>query len=1168
MRQNKFLICVCLFALVSLVCLFLLSIIVWLPPSFTLAGHDSGLPLNTKQFLLSRLYAWDDRLGFGLDNSANFGSLTIHFFDWLSSVIAGTSYAGNFVSLSFWLGLIFLSALIFAYQLKSIFGKPFVFILPFLVTFNFYIFQSVFMLERAKFGVFSATLISLAVFIRMQDRKLSVVTASVLSALIFSIFNGGGWFGITLYGGVVVILMVLILISLLKGLANSNFTDFKRISFFIGLSIILYFFLNAYSIIAYLQNFISADAPRLLQESSVESHIDWLRYVSRSTSLINLLRLFGVPDWYGEPNELIQVNISHPYAALYFNNKVLELASFIFPLLSFASFLLAKTKKQKQILSVFGFFTLLEIVFAAGSNSPFGFFYEFLMNHMPGFFLFRSAFYKFGVFYLFGMTVLFTFTVSLLIEKFINLFPNISIRFKNIVLFSLTFLIIGLWLSYHFVLFEPTKIFAWKVDQSTKMQTPDYIYKFDKFINEGNFADKRVLMIPPVNPEWESDAYNWGYWSLSPLPYALSSVRTLSNWHGLTSEELNLVDNLYNSIRINDEKSFSEQAANLNVGYILIRLDVLTDSEWSASEGADSYKAIITSFKTVSPVAQFGQWELYKLNSAIPMQVYTISAVNLTSDNFVSLVGQYFNQGHTIGLTDKKKYSQLDSISSNKVYAYDCLSCFLEKQVRLKILPDPVVLPGSVLYHFKEVREQKILNQSKDLRSKIANDLGFVLTRSAEQKKMLDLSVKEERLLNNAGVIRSYLSDIYSVVQSSKDYANDFELVSQILDFLNPVERVISDYMKTNVSSTHSHRFGEEMLGILWDINKIEDYFTPLLQDRERWSNEKVYKLTFPEPGNYNLSFSSKAFPKTLEGKVILPKEIKFMRDQGDKGNDERLLNLTEDKKNWLSVDLGFQDNGEGKLILYFEELPNLFSVEENQTEKFPFGSLGCLNGHIKNFDKKRAYEILISKTDRLRQVTAILRDKNKSYSDFHGFLKGEDLFEVPAVASGEFSRYVYFPSAVASSTYLYICSDDKNPPIIDKIVVREFFAPSALIIKKSDLSLPTFPSLNYTRINPISYIGEINEADNSFVLVFNEKINNLWKLSVSNGNGGWEVVTKHFMIDGYANGWFLDKGQARKFKIEYTPQVWFYIGSIISVTALLLSVLWLIIKNFKNKKI
>ena len=1160
--SNNFLFLCVLYTVVLLIGLFVLCLS-WLPPGYALVGHDSGLPLDSKEFLKTRLLAWDDRLGFGLDNSANFGSLTIHFFDLLSSLIAGVPYAGNFISLFFWLGLILFSGFIFAYQLKDIFGKPFVFILPVLLTFNFYIFQSVFMLERAKFGIFSAILISLAVFLRMQDRKLPIVTSAVITAFVFSIFNGGGWFGITLYGGLVIILAVLIFTSFIRGLVDHNFDEFKRTFKFIGLSLILYFLLNAYAIVSYLPNFLSTDAPRLLQESSAESHKDWLRYVSRSTSFLNLFSLFGVPDWYSEINDPNRINLSHAYASVYLSNKSLVLISFIFPILTFASLLLAKHKKQKQIIGFFGLVTLLEIVFAAGSNSPFGLFYEFLIDNVPGFFIFRSAFYKFGVFYMLGMMVMFAFTLSFLIEKLVSkIRGSTTYWIGNISHLLLLLLVLGLWLSYHFVLFDSQKVFAWKVDQSTKMQVPAYIYDFAKFVEENHLSEKRVLMVPPVNQDWQSDAYNWGYWSLSPAPFALSSVRTVSNWHGLTSEELNLVDSLYNFIKVKDEKSFLELASRLNIGYILIRQDVLTDSKWSASEKPDNYKAILESFKTVSPLASFGPWELYQLNSATPMQAYTTFSGNLTADNYVILVNKLFTNQHTIGLSDRKKYPEIDNITSNKVYAYDCLSCLLERQAHLKPLPDVIILPGSLFYQFKEAREQEVLIQSKSSRSKIADYLGFISTRTAELKRMLDLSIKEERLLDNMGVIRLYLGKMYSEIESSEDASVDFELLNQLLDYLNPVEREISDYLKTSVSKTRSHRFGEEMLGILWDINRIKEYFASILGDRKRFSNEKFYKVTFPEAGNYNLLFSSETFPRTAEGQLLVPKQVKFI-----KGMDEKLLKLTEDTEGWFSADLGYQDKADVKLFLYFEELPNLFNVEETGLEKFPFGELGCFNGHIKNFDRKMAYEVLISKTNRLGIVTAIFRDKNKLYSEEHGFLKGEDLFEVPASAPGEFSKYIYFPSSYAKDIVLYVCGDDKIVPSIEKIVVREFFSPSAIIVKKSSLVVQTPPGVNFRRVNPTSYVGEVQQATNPFIFIFNEKINPLWRLTISNDSGGWETVDKHFMIDGYANGWLMEKGQARKFKIEYIPQSWFLIGSIISASVFLLSVFWLIYSTIGFKK-
>ncbi|MFA5880528.1 MAG: hypothetical protein WC860_10250, partial [Candidatus Margulisiibacteriota bacterium] len=50
----------------------------WIPDGFIIAGHDSGLALDAVSFLKTRFFAWDDRIGFGTDNSAHFGSIVLH----------------------------------------------------------------------------------------------------------------------------------------------------------------------------------------------------------------------------------------------------------------------------------------------------------------------------------------------------------------------------------------------------------------------------------------------------------------------------------------------------------------------------------------------------------------------------------------------------------------------------------------------------------------------------------------------------------------------------------------------------------------------------------------------------------------------------------------------------------------------------------------------------------------------------------------------------------------------------------------------------------------------------------------------------------------------------------------------------------------------------------
>lgn len=1152
---DKFLPFVILWVFFVLVGVFVLAF-TWLPPGYTLAGHDSGLPLSAKQFLSTRLYAWDGRLGFGLDNSANFGSLTVHFFDWLSASIAGVPYAGNYVSLFFWLGLIFLSGSIFSYQLKDAFGKPFVFLLPVFLTFNFYIFQSVFMLERAKFGIFAATLIALAVFVRMQDKKLSVLASALVSSIVFSIFNGGGWFGVTLYAGVALILGILLFVGFIRGLVNDNFAEFRKTLFFIILSAVFYLILNAYSILPYLKNFLEVDALQLIRDPSSENNKGWLAYVSRAASFLNLFRFLGIPDWYGEINK---ANPSHPYASFYLNNTAMTAISFVFPVLSFAGFLLAKTREQKKLLAIFGLIALIEVIFTAGSKPPFGFLYEFLMDYIPGFFILRSAFYKFGIFYSFGMSVLLAFTLSALIQKLSDLVRHA----KTVVLFLCTFIVLVLWFSYHWVLFDPAMVFSWKTDQTTKIKVPEYIFDFANWVEKNRLDDKRVFLLPPPNQDWQNDAYDWGYWSLAPVTSTITSAKVLSNWHALTSEELNLVERLYDFVKENDKENFLQLAGRLNIGYVLLRQDVLVDSSWSSSERPEVYRAVMESFENVNRLEVFGEWELYQIESTAPRQVYAVSSINLAPDNFISLVNNFFTDGHTVGFFAKESYEGITNLSSNEVDVYDCLSCLLEKQARLKSFPEVTILPNSLFFNFKAKQEQKLLAQNRDPKSKIGDYLGLVLRRAAELGAMVDLSVKEQYLIENMEMIRRYLRGLYSELQTSGKNAYDFELLKQVLDFLNQVEREFNDQVSGDVAKTRSHQFGEQALGILWDISRVKEFFTPLLGDTDRWATEKVYKVGFLESGEYTLFFSSEAFPRNIEGNIIFPKIIKFIKNK-----EEKILEFTHNKKDWFSLDIGYQEKGDADLVLYFEKPPNLFSIEGSGLESFPFGKAACYRGGIKNFDRRRVYQILVSKTDRLRQVKIIFRDDNRVYTDQHGFLQGEDVFEAPSVAKGEFSRYIYTPSGLSKNITLYICSDDKNLPLInDEIFVREFFSPSVLTVRKSGVDFLTSPEVTYTKINPTKYEGEIKDARAPFVLIFNEKINPSWELLIEGDGGDWSIVDKHFMVDGYANGWPIEQIGARKFKIEYIPQRLFYIGSAISLTSLFVGLAWLIYSGVAAKK-
>ena len=69
---------------------------------------------------------------------------------------------------------------------------------PVFLTFNFFIFQSIFILERAKYELIFSTLIFLTLVLKIIfDERSNVLKYSIIFSFMITIFNGGGWFGLT-----------------------------------------------------------------------------------------------------------------------------------------------------------------------------------------------------------------------------------------------------------------------------------------------------------------------------------------------------------------------------------------------------------------------------------------------------------------------------------------------------------------------------------------------------------------------------------------------------------------------------------------------------------------------------------------------------------------------------------------------------------------------------------------------------------------------------------------------------------------------------------------------------------------------------------------------------------------------------------------------------------
>jgi hypothetical protein len=117
--------------------------------------------------------------------------------------------------------------------------------------------------------------------------------------------------------------------------------------------------------------------------------------------------------------------------------------------------------------------------------------------------------------------------------------------------------------------------------------------------------------------------------------------------------------------------------------------------------------------------------------------------------------------------------------------------------------------------------------------------------------------------------------------------------------------------------------------------------------------------------------------------------------------------------------------------------------------------------------------------------------------------------------------------------------------------------------------------------MNPTRYIARV-QAEGPFFIVFSESFSRQWRACISSDGGttswlaalfkGGVPEDAHFLVNGYANAWYIDpgalgiKGDSFTITLYYRPQSFYYLGWVISGVTLISSLgyfLW----NWRRSK-
>jgi hypothetical protein len=98
-----------------------------------------------------------------------------------------------------------------------------------------------------------------------------------------------------------------------------------------------------------------------------------------------------------------------------------------------------------------------------------------------------------------------------------------------------------------------------------------------------------------------------------------------------------------------------------------------------------------------------------------------------------------------------------------------------------------------------------------------------------------------------------------------------------------------------------------------------------------------------------------------------------------------------------------------------------------------------------------------------------------------------------------------------------------------------------------------TSPDVSYKRVNQTAYKIEAKNINSSFILAMNNNYDHKWRLYIRGDNGTRREIGKHFIANGYANGWLVNdlRGDA-DLEILYYPQQLFQLGLKISAGILI----------------
>lgn len=1108
-----------------------LTPILWFKGDQILIGYDNVYPLNPVEFLKDRFFSWTQAQNFGHDQSGVQGSLIIHFIDSIPSFFGFSSQLSQKIVFSFWFFLLILSPYILIQRLEKygfIKAKYLRYIFPVLIAFNFYILQAWWVAERAKFSVIIATLLILSLLvplIKLKLTKMILIRNSFICATILAVFNGGGWEGISLYGGFLVFYLCFYLFFIAHAIHMQRKKRILELTFFSLFFGIWYALLNFYTFLPFILTTLKNYEVLYQNAGGIEGLIGWTRYLSVDTSFLNLLRLQGIPDLYNN-------GLGHPYAPFYLNRSILISASYLFPVFLFFAF----WKKRRESAQIYIFFLialLASLFLTAGTHEPLGFLFEKIMRTVPGFLIFRSAVFKFG--YTFWITA--SFFIGVFISDLVEYLEKRVKRFgpPSFIGFFLFIAVVGSILFYYFPYFKGDIFRINRSGLSSRVEIPQYAYNFSKWWTERDKGE-RILLLPKLNSSWLFEQYNWGYLSLFPLLKNFGNSGIVENTDFLLPNEEKIVNRLYAAINDQDYGEQEMLTSMLSIRYFLVRNDFYYNFSNQETDNPSEIKKKLDENPNVNKLAQFGEWSVYEYKRQKPLIFSSIGATAGYGSGFD--IPNKFN--NDLLLIDNKFYPRYPGTFSDTVIWPECLSCKAELIDIEVTAPKPKVLFDSYFYDFIQfVDSLKHKNNQKTAEDQMFDLVGNGLYYVAQVNELVLGDKNEDFVRRASDKLLGNLSMIYDSVPDLIDGSQN-PYISVVI--LNQYMQAYDEYMGDLVSRTNRRDILIALQKIQFSIEEIRDSLKKFYWVSD-FNRKKIYKASIASQGAYTVLIRKNSLGFTSEKDQL---EMKFAIDEEDRPVTPKI------DGEYINFGQVLLDEGFHIISIFLPVQRNLFANAVSQK----IAGKSCYSSYFDKFNVKNNYDLQFLAKNTSGGYMSVFIDDGQVFAPTYVnyFAPGVGRFSSKRVvvskdkmhfeSRAQALRVGFCSSTLTESEYL------ENIRDLSLTVLTE---PEIIFYKKEADLVSEKPDIEYIKIDPTHYRVEVKGAENPFYLNFNQRFSNEWKAD-----------GVHLESNKYANAWLIDKKGDFVVDIFYNSQNFFSIGLAVSSSTF---VAGLIILIFSRKR-